>query len=150
MQPRPLPAEANQELDRQVLQGREAFRERQWQKAFDVLFAADAARPLGPEGLEMLAWSARWTGQYSEWTRAMQRAEELYVQIGKRRGAGRMTVYLAHHYFEAGNEAVSQGYAARASRLLELRHSGRSGSGEHCLQTAAARTAFGSRMKRAP
>ena len=67
----------------------------------------------------MLAWAARWTGRYSEWTRATQRAEELYVALGKRRDAGRIAVYLAHHYFEAGNDAVSQGYVARASRLLE-------------------------------
>lgn len=76
-------------------------------------------RPLEPEALELLAWAARWSGRYSEWTRATQRAEQLYVEMGKRREAGRMAVYLAHHYFEAGNEAVSQGYAARAFRLLE-------------------------------
>jgi tetratricopeptide (TPR) repeat protein len=109
----------NQERDDRVAQGREAFRERQWQKAFDLLLAADAMHPLGPEELEILAWAARWTGRYPEWARATQRAEELYVELGKRRDAGRIAVYLAHHYFEAGNDAVSQGYAARASRLLE-------------------------------
>jgi tetratricopeptide (TPR) repeat protein len=67
----------------------------------------------------MLAWTARWTGRYSEWTQAAHRAEELYVELGRCRDAGRMAVYLAHHYFEAGYSSASQGYAARASRLLE-------------------------------
>lgn len=109
----------NQERERHLAQGREAFHERRWQQAFDLLHAADAVRPLAPDELEMLAWAARWTGRYSEWARATQRAEQLYMEMDKRRDAGRTAVYLAHHHFEAGNEAASQGYAERASRLLE-------------------------------
>jgi class 3 adenylate cyclase len=112
-------AETSQEFKRQVSEGCEAFQERQWQRAFDILSAADAVHPLAPDALERLAWAARWTGRYAEWTRAAQRTEKLYVEAAKPRQAARMAVYLAQHYLDASNEAVSQGYAARASRLLE-------------------------------
>jgi hypothetical protein len=111
-------AEMNQEHGRLIAQARAAFDVRRWQEAFDLLTSADAARPLEPDEHEMLAWAARWTGRYSEWVRLMERAGELYLKLEKRRDAGRVAVYLAHHHFERGNEAATQGYAARASRLL--------------------------------
>lgn len=111
--------EMNQERDHHVAQGLEAFREQRWQEAFDLLNSADAVGPLAADELEMLAWAARWTGHYAELGRALERAGELYLEGERLKDAGRMAVYLAHYYFERGNEAAAQGYAARASRLLE-------------------------------
>jgi hypothetical protein len=53
-------------VDDELTRFREAYAHHEWKLAFDLLKSVDASRPLSAEDLESLAWTARWTGRYSE------------------------------------------------------------------------------------
>ena len=67
--------------------GREAFARHEWDKAYELLRAADSNTALVPEDLERLADAARWSRHYSEMLDTFERAEAAYERAGDRRGA---------------------------------------------------------------
>jgi len=55
--------------------GREAFSARKWERAFELLRAADADHALAPADLERLSDAARWTRRYDQMLELLERAE---------------------------------------------------------------------------
>jgi len=99
--------------------GREAFARHEWDKAYELLRAADSNTALVPEDLERLADAARWTRHYSEMLDTFERAEAAYERAGDRRGAARAALQLTWESYTRGDDAVMSGWFGRASRLLE-------------------------------
>ena len=100
--------------------GRAAIAERRWRDGFELLKAADAEEPLGPEDLELLAWSAYFTDEISRVVTLLERAYSGYVAAGEPERAALVAVQLAHEYGSVRlQQAVGNGWLARAKRLLE-------------------------------
>jgi class 3 adenylate cyclase len=99
--------------------GRDAIKRRAWQKAYDLLTAADASRELSPEDLESLTKAAWCTGRYQEGIDAYERAYAAYVERGNRSRAAYVALWLAYGYAVRRAGAVATGWQNRAERLLE-------------------------------
>ena len=100
--------------------GRAAIAERRWRDGFELLNAADAAEPLGPEDVELLAWSAYFTDEISRVVTLLERAYSGYIAAGEPERAALVAVQLAHEYGSVRLQgAVGNGWLARAKRLLE-------------------------------
>ena len=99
--------------------GREALRLHAWHEAFEHLQAADAAEPLGPQDLELLAEAAQWVGRLDESIAGYERAHASYLERGDRRRAGFMAIQVAHGHYAKGQDALANGWLRRAERLLE-------------------------------
>jgi class 3 adenylate cyclase len=100
--------------------GRAAIAERRWRDGFELLKAADAEEPLGPEDLELLAWSAYFTDEISRVVTLLERAYSGYIAADEPERAALVAVQLAHEYGSVRlQQAVGNGWLARAKRLLE-------------------------------
>ncbi len=98
--------------------GREAFDQRVWNEAFELLCAADREHSLTADDLARLAESARWSANYDAMFNGYERAEAAYSRAGNRRRAARMAFELTiEHYFRR-NEAAMMGWFSRAGSLL--------------------------------
>jgi class 3 adenylate cyclase len=102
-----------------LAEGREAFARHEWEKAHEVLRAADADEPLGPEDLERLADAARWSRHYSEMLDVLERAQAAFVRAGDSRGGARTALQLAREFFTRNDDALASGWFGRAATLLE-------------------------------
>lgn len=108
------------ELAEGAAAGRAAIAERRWRDGFELLKAADAAEPLGPEDIELLAWSAYFTDEISRVVTLLERAYSGHVEAGEPERAALVAVQLAHEYGSVRlQQAVGNGWLARAKRLLE-------------------------------
>jgi tetratricopeptide (TPR) repeat protein len=67
---------------------RAALAAHDWQRAYELLSAADRAAPLSAEDLDGLAEAAYWLGRYREALPARQRAHHAYLQAGDHRRVG--------------------------------------------------------------
>lgn len=110
-------------------QGRDAFRRRAWEEAFDLLSRADAARSLDGEDLEALGDAADGAGRDEDGRAARERAYAVYLQAGDPRRAARVAWRLFYDYARTGRRAIAGGWLGRAKRLLE----GHADSPEHGL-----------------
>ncbi len=100
--------------------GRAAIAGRRWRDGYDLLAAADRAEPLGPEDLELLAWSGYFTEDIEQVTAVLERAYAGYVAAGDNARAALVAVQLGHEYGSVRlQKAVGSGWLARASRLLD-------------------------------
>jgi hypothetical protein len=107
-------------LDDRVEAGRAAIAERRWREGYDLLTAADAASPLGPEDLELLAWSSYFTDEIVQAVPLLERAYAGYAAAGNTVRAALVAVQLAHEYGSVRlQKAVGSGWLARAERLLD-------------------------------
>ncbi|HEY3530497.1 MAG TPA: LuxR C-terminal-related transcriptional regulator [Nocardioides sp.] len=96
--------------------GREAFERREWAAARDRL----AGHPdLCGEDLEALAVAAYLTGDDDTCIRAWQSAFRQREEAGQTALAVRDAFWVAFVLFLSGNEAVGEGWMARATRMLE-------------------------------
>jgi class 3 adenylate cyclase len=107
----------NQVLDDSSAQGREAAARGSWVEAYELL--APAARSLGGEGLEALANAAFWTGKLDEAIEFRERAHAAFVQEGDKQRAAMLAVVISRDYLMKFDLAISNGWAAKAQRLLE-------------------------------
>jgi tetratricopeptide (TPR) repeat protein len=98
---------------------RAALAAHDWQRAFELLSAADRVAPLTAEDLDGLAEAACWLGRYRELLSARQRAHHAFLLAGDRRRAAVAAVMLAIHYGFLRQFAVASGWFQRAQRLLE-------------------------------
>jgi class 3 adenylate cyclase len=105
--------------DNQLAAGREALRRHAWREAFEQLRAADAAEPLPPEDLELLAEAAQWVGRLDECIAVRDRTHAAYLAQGNRRRAGFTALLMGHNYFAKGQRSMGNGWIRRAERLLE-------------------------------
>lgn len=99
--------------------GREALTRGAWQDAksafSDALVAGES-----PEALEGLAWATYWLDDGPATLDARHAAYRLYRERGDTRDAARVATRLAEDYLSfRGDQAVSNGWLRRASRLLD-------------------------------
>lgn len=134
---------------------RAALAAHDWQRAYELLSAADLVAPLTAVDLDGLAEAAFWLGRYRESLPARQRAHQAFLQAGDHRRAALAAVMLWLFYACRRQFAVASGWFQRAQRLLEhephcAEHGYLSwvvaylarGSGDHETALAAARSTY--------
>ena len=99
--------------------GREAYRQRAWLDAYELLARADREEPLGGEDLELLATAAYMVGRDDDWTRALERAHHRHLDARKPQRAARAAVWAGMHFASHGDVGPAGGWLARAQRLLD-------------------------------
>lgn len=99
--------------------GREAFRQRAWQDAYNQLSDADMESPLDVEDLELLATAAYLTGNLAESNGIWSRTHTLYLKGGNTERAVRCAFQIGFALFHKGDYARGGGWIARARSLLD-------------------------------
>jgi class 3 adenylate cyclase len=97
---------------------RAAYGRSQWSAARAALSDADADQPIGPDDLERLAWSCRWTGDPVAFLDAIERAEVGFADAGGMAGAARMALEQARHHTMMLDSAVALTCFLRATEYL--------------------------------
>jgi len=90
-----------------------------WGEAFDDFAAADAAEPLGPQDLELMADCAWWIGKMRHCIALRERAYAEYLKAGEGRRAARVATELCEHHADMLELAAASAWIQKASRLLE-------------------------------
>lgn len=101
-----------------LARARTACSARNWREAYDLLRAADDAGSLAPEGLELLADCARWTGRLAEVFDPLERAHASYADRADPRAAARTALALRQANGDMANETVAAVWMKRAGDLL--------------------------------
>jgi class 3 adenylate cyclase len=99
--------------------GMAALERHEWRAAFEGLAAADAERPLNPEGLELLATAAWWTGQLPVAIETRERAFAAATKAGDVQTAVLVAINLARDYFFKLAMPAATAWVKRAERMLE-------------------------------
>lgn len=99
--------------------GRDLYAREAWAKAFQSLSAADQARPLEPDDLELLANCAYMLGRDDDYIGALERAHHAYVGAGDVPRAVRCAWWIGHNLLFRGETARASGWFGRGQRLLE-------------------------------
>jgi tetratricopeptide (TPR) repeat protein len=99
--------------------GRDAVSRHDWEAAFASLSAADAAEPLEPGDLELLAEAALWADRHDAAFAAHERAFQAHMRAGNPRRAAIVAVGLTIHCVARLDFAVAAGWYQKAQRLLE-------------------------------
>ena len=106
----------------QVIEPLEAARsaaDRQaWRATYDAYTSAERAE-LTPADLERFADSAWWTGRLDEAIALRERAYAAFGDAGDNQGAARLALMLTWDHMGRGAFAISEGWFAKAERLLE-------------------------------
>jgi hypothetical protein len=100
-------------------QGLASVRERKWRSAFSHLTAADQAASLTGDELEALAIAAHLSGNEARALELLARIHQAHLDEGNIRRAARFAFWLGFIALNEGQHAQSNGWFARASRLLE-------------------------------
>jgi tetratricopeptide (TPR) repeat protein len=98
---------------------REAASRYAWGEAFDLLAAADAAEPLGPDDLERMAECAWWIGKMRHCIALRERAHAAFLKAGDVRRAARVAVDLGDHHADLMEVSAASAWIQKATRLLE-------------------------------
>ncbi|WP_266114855.1 LuxR family transcriptional regulator [Aldersonia sp. NBC_00410] len=101
-----------------VEQGRAAFAESSWRRAFDCLAQVDPAS-LTADDLELLASSAYLTGQHAESTAAWARAYDAQLATGRPDRAAGCAYWLVFGLLNRGEFASAGGWITKAMRVLD-------------------------------
>ena len=96
--------------------GREAAARGAFGEAFDLLIPAE--RSLGPDDLELIAESAFWTGRLDQAMAFRERAHAGHLANGDNERAALLALLASRDYFGKGDLSVSNGWFAKAERLL--------------------------------
>jgi class 3 adenylate cyclase len=96
-----------------------AMQRHEWRAAYDALAAADAATPLAPDALELLAQAAWWTGQLPLAIDARERAFAAAMKEGDVQGAARLALRLAHNNLMRMALPVARAWLKRGASMLE-------------------------------
>lgn len=102
-----------------LAKGLTSLRNRQWRSAFTQLALADQAESLGGTELEALAIAAHLSGNESQALELLARIHQHYLESGDVRRAARFAFWLGFIAFNDGQHGQSDGWLARASRLLD-------------------------------
>jgi class 3 adenylate cyclase len=102
-----------------VVAGRHAFAQHDWEQAYELLAVADAEDSLDGADLERLAEAAAWSRRFDDELRFLERAQATHHAGGDPRAAGRVAMKLAQAYWTRGNDAQTGGWFGRAYTLLE-------------------------------
>jgi DNA-binding CsgD family transcriptional regulator/tetratricopeptide (TPR) repeat protein len=104
-----------------LAQGREAFAQKQWTRAFAHLAEADREQRLGPEDLQRLAIAAYLIGRNADSTGIWTRAHQAHLTLGNLQQAARCAFWLGFALMNQGERARAAGWIKRAGRLLDDR-----------------------------
>lgn len=102
-----------------VPEAREAASRYGWREAFDLLAAADAVAPLGPDDLDLMAECAWWLGKMRHCIALRERAHAVYRKQGNPRRAARVALDLTHHHGDLGELGEAAAWLQSAARLLD-------------------------------
>ena len=97
---------------------RQALEHRDWAQAYALFANVDAQTELDGAGLDGLAESAMWLGEYEASLAARQRAHSAFATEGSSRRSAAAAIALALHYAVRLRFAVAAGWYATAERLL--------------------------------
>jgi ATP/maltotriose-dependent transcriptional regulator MalT len=109
------PGEAGSALER----GRDAYASRAWNEARVLLQQADAAEPLAPSDLALLATASYMVGHDEEWVVAHERAHHLHLDAGEIEQAARAAFWIGMTLALRGELGPAEGWLGRAQRLLD-------------------------------
>ena len=107
------------ETDDALQEGRRAYAGRRWVEAVERLTAADAAAPLGPDDLELLAITLYMLGREDESTAVYERAHHAYLAAGDELTAARHAIWIGIGLAYQGEVGPATGWLGRGQRLLE-------------------------------
>ncbi|HET7854844.1 MAG TPA: response regulator transcription factor [Gaiellaceae bacterium] len=99
--------------------GRRAYAERAWLDAYEALSRADAASPLEPADVELLATAAALVGDRDAHLSLLERLHRLGLNAGKPEDAAKAAVVLGMNLAVAGEIGPATGWFGRAERLVE-------------------------------
>jgi DNA-binding CsgD family transcriptional regulator len=99
--------------------GRKAYADRAWLDAYDALLRADAASPLEPADVELLATSAAMIGERNAHLSLLERLHKLRLGAGEIEPAAKAAVVLGMNLAIAGEVGPAMGWFGRAERLVE-------------------------------
>jgi len=88
----------------------------EWQSAYELLCAADAAGELDAAGLELLAECARWVGQHGRVVELFERAHHAHAIDS--RGAVRTALSLCYTHMDACEPSPAASWWQRADELI--------------------------------
>lgn len=98
---------------------REAASRYAWREALDLFAAADAASPLEPDDLDLMADCAWWIGKMRHCIALRERAHAGYLKEGNVRRAARVAIELADHRGALGEADDAMAWIQKATRMLE-------------------------------
>ena len=104
--------------DADVAYGRQACADAAWLDASDHLSRADAASPLEPQDLELLATAAYMLADDATYAACLERAHHGYLVAGDDRRAVRCAFWIGHNRLFRGDPVGAGGWFARAHRIL--------------------------------
>ncbi|MCX4986013.1 LuxR C-terminal-related transcriptional regulator [Streptomyces sp. NBC_00572] len=107
------------DTDTDLARGRAYYAAAAWLDAFEGLGAVDAATPLGPSDLELLARSAYMLGRDDEYVAGLERAHTLWLDAGDVPRAVRCAVWIGHSMLFRGHGARASGWFSLGERLLK-------------------------------
>jgi ATP/maltotriose-dependent transcriptional regulator MalT len=103
------------DLDR----GRQAYAERAWLEAHDLLVRADERTPLEAPDLELLSVTAFMLGRDDDSTAWLERAHLAYLESGETLRAVRCAAWVGLNLAARGQIGPASGWLGRAQRLVE-------------------------------
>jgi class 3 adenylate cyclase len=108
-----------QVVDDPIQAGREALERFEWERAYELLAAADEQGELAADDLARLALAAMWAISPGHAIPYHERAYAAFVEAGESRRAASHAIELAHQFISARMQyAVGNGWLSRAARLL--------------------------------
>lgn len=107
-------------------QGRTAYAEHRWRDAYDALTAADLDLGLEAPDLERLATTLLLLGRDSEGIDVATRAHEAFIEVGDWAGAARSATWIGVYLGGRGDDALANGWFARAHRIADAEPAGAS------------------------
>lgn len=110
-------------------QGREAYRQRAWGRAFEALSQLDRAGALAADDLWLLATSAFLIGRGNDFLGLLERCYRAHLDLGGLAQAVRCAFWLGGQLAERGDIGQATGWFARAPVGVHLHHQGRHSGG---------------------
>ncbi|HZW40752.1 MAG TPA: DNA-binding response regulator, partial [Agromyces sp.] len=101
--------------------GLAAYADHRWSDAFEALSEADADAELPADGLDRLATATLALGRVEDGLALRVRAHEAFLAIDDAGGAARSAAWIGLFLLSRGEPAQSNGWLARASRLVHER-----------------------------
>jgi len=99
--------------------GRQSYAQRAWLDAYTSLTRADAASPLEPEDLELLAIAASMVGRMDDHLALLERGHHVCLDAGDGLRAARAAFWLGMNLAIRGEMGPAGGWFGRAQRLVE-------------------------------
>jgi len=116
---RPKLAKISRKRTLALAHGLDSLRNRNWRTAFADLTVADQGSALTGDELEALAIAAHLSGEEARALELLARIHQAHLDAGNIRRAARFAFWLGFIALNEGQHAQSNGWLARAGRLLE-------------------------------